>query len=110
MSNTVLSKELLELSEVHQIDVEDIIALSDVFNEIDVIKIVEDSCYYKYTGEDLDPELDAFICYCDDIGAFEEVPENLRYYIDYEKYYRDMKFSGMTVIEVNYTTFIYVFY
>ena len=101
MSNTVLSKELLELSEVHQIDVEDIIALSDVFNEIDVIKIVEDSCYYKYTGEDLDPELDAFICYCDDIGAFEEVPENLRYYIDYEKYYRDMKLSGMTVIEID---------
>ena len=35
---------------------------------------------------------------------------SLRYYIDYEKYYRDMKFSGMTVIEIDYYTYMYVFY
>lgn len=110
MSNTVLSKELLELIEVHQVEVNDIIALSSIYDEVDIISIVENGCYYKYYGEGLDPELDAFINYCDDIGAFEEVPENLRYYIDYEKYYRDMKFNGMTVIEIDYSTYMYVFY
>ena len=110
MENIVLSKELLELVEVHQIEVNDIIALSSIYQEVDIISIVENGCYYKYEGGGLDPELDAFINYCDDVGAFEEVPENLRYYIDYEKYYRDMKFSGMTVIEVDYSTYMYVFY
>ena len=110
MENIVLSSELLELIEVHQIEVNDIIALSSIYDEVDIISIVENGCYYKYVGEGLDPELDAFICYCDDIGAFEEVPENLRYYIDYEKYYRDMKFNGMTVIEIDYSTYMYVFY
>ena len=110
MSNTVLSKELLELVEVYQVEAEDIIALSSVFDEIDIISIVKNGCYYKYFGEGLDPDIDAFISYCDDIGAFDQVPENLRYYIDYEKYYRDMRFNGMTVIEVNYSTYMYVFY
>lgn len=110
MENIVLSSELLELIEVHQVEINDIIALSSIYEEVDIISIVENGCYYKYYGEGLDPELDAFINYCDDIGAFEEVPENLRYYIDYEKYYRDMKFSGMTVIEVDYSTYMYVFY
>ena len=110
MENIVLSSELLELIEVHQIEVNDIIALSSIYEEVDIISIVENGCYYKYEGEGLDPELDAFINYCDDTGAFEEVPENLRYYIDYEKYYRDMKFNGMTVIEIDYSTYMYVFY
>ena len=110
MENIVLSKELIELVEVHQVEVNDIVALNTVFSEIDVISIVEYGCYYKYTGEGLNPELDAFMNYCEDIGAFDEVPQNLQYYIDYEKYYRDMKFNGMTVIEIDYYTYMYVFY
>ena len=110
MDNIVLSKELMELVEVHQVEIKDINALSTVFDEVDVVSIVENGCYYKYTGEGLNPELDAFMNYCEDIGAFDEVPQNLQYYIDYEKYYRDMKFNGMTVIEIDYYTYMYVFY
>ena len=71
MDSIVLSKELMELVEVHQVEVNDIVALNSVFDE---------------------------------------VPQNLQFYIDYEKYYRDMKFSGMTVIEIDYYTYMYVFY
>ena len=71
MDSIVLSKELMELVEVHQVEVNDIVALNSVFDE---------------------------------------VPQNLQYYIDYEKYYRDMKFNGMTVIEIDYYTYMYVFY
>ena len=110
MENIVLSSELLELIEVHQIEVNDIIALSSIYEEVDIISIVENGRYAKYTGEGLNAEIDAFISYCDDIGAFDQVPENLRYYIDYEKYYRDMQFNGMTVIEIDYSTYMYVFY
>ena len=110
MDSIVLSKELMELVEVHQVEIEDIVALNSVFSEVDVISIVENGCYCKYTGEGLNPGVNAFTSYCEDIGAFDEVPQNLQYYIDYEKYYRDMKLSGMTVIEIDYYTYMYVFY
>ena len=110
MDSIVLSKELMELVEVHQVQVNDIVALNSVFDEVDVISIVKNGMYFKYNGEGLNPELNAFMNYCDDVGAFDEVPKELQYYIDYEKYYRDMKFSGMTVIEIDYYTYMYVFY
>ena len=110
MDNIVLSKDLMELVEVHQVEINDIVALNSVFDEVDVISIVKNGMYFKYNGEGLNPELDAFMNYCDDVGAFDEVPQNLQYYIDYEKYYRDMKFNGMTVIEIDYYTYMYVFY
>ena len=110
MDNIVLSKELMELVAVHQVEIKDINAISTVFDEVDVVSIVENGMYFKYTGEGLNPELDAFMNYCEDIGVFDEVPQNLQYYIDYEKYYRDMKFNGMTVIEIDYYTYMYVFY
>ena len=109
MDSIVLSKDLMELIEVHQVEVNDIVALISVFDEVDVISIVENRMYFKYTGEGLNPELDAFMNYCDDVGAFEAVPQELQYYIDYEKFYRDMKLSGMTVIEIDYYTYMYIF-
>ena len=110
MDSIVLSKELMELVEVHQVEIEDIVALNSVFSEIDVISIVENGMYFKYTGEGLNPELDAFMNYCDDVGALDAVPSEWKYYIDYEKFYRDMKLNGMTVIEIDYYTYMYVFY
>ncbi|MBP3929433.1 MAG: hypothetical protein J6D47_07710 [Peptostreptococcaceae bacterium] len=67
MDSIVLSKELMELVEVHQVEIEDIVALNSVFSEVDVISIVENGCYYKYTGEGLNPGVNAFTSYCEDI-------------------------------------------
>ena len=100
----------VEKMETNALSDNNINALSTVFDEVDVVSIVENGMYFKYTGEGLNPELDAFMNYCEDIGVFDEVPQNLQYYIDYEKYYMDMKFSGMTVIEIDYYTYMYVFY
>lgn len=47
-------------------------------------------------------EVDAFVTYYDMIGLYDEIPEHLVNYIDWEKLMRDFKFSGIEIYRLSY--------
>ena len=49
-----------------------------------------------------DSEVEAFEEYVNELGLLCDVPENIRYYINYEKMLRDYTFEGLTVLELPY--------
>ena len=49
-----------------------------------------------------DSEVEAFEEYVNELGLLCDVPENIRYYINYEKMLRDYTFEGLTVAELPY--------
>lgn len=98
-----------EISEDTGADLGSIIALDNYYNNLDdVRKILNDGLFSIYEGEGFNPELDAFIEMCEDWGIFSEVPEQLKGYIDYEKYYQDWGFNGGTTIELSYNKFMFI--
>lgn len=55
-----------------------------------------DEAREKFAGK-FDSESDWAADFLDDTGALEQIPENLRYYFDYEAYARDARLSGDVV-------------
>lgn len=69
-------------------------SLEELYDDMENNAVV--SFYY---GND---EVDAFEEYVDELDLLHNVPENIRYYIDYEKMLRDYTFEGLTVVELPY--------
>lgn len=66
-------------------------------NTADTENILKYDYYSIYWARDKE---DAFEEYVDGLGILEQIPENLRYYFDYEKYKRDLELSGdITIID-----------
>lgn len=103
--------EFYEIQEETGEDLKTIVKLYDYYNNCeDVRKILIDGLYSIQEGEGFNAELDAFIGLCDDWGTFSEVPEQLKGYIDYKKYYQDWGYNGGTTIEIDYNTFMFINY
>lgn len=103
--------EFYEIQEETGEDLKTIVKLYDYYNNCeDVRKILIDGLYSIQEGEGFNAELDAFIGLCDDWGTFSEVPEQLKGYIDYKKYYQDWVYNGGTTIEIDYNTFMFINY
>ena len=101
-----------QLEQGNKVELEIIIALFDNYGNLDDIRnILNDNIYYIYKGEGFNPELDAFLYYCDEIEEIEyRMPYELRNYFDYKSYYRDCGFNGMTTIELKDNYYMFVFY
>lgn len=66
--------------------------IDDGYDTEQAIKAVENKDYTLYSdGHTME---DVAIVYCDECGMLNGVPENLRYYFDYEAYGRDMEMEG----------------
>lgn len=70
------------------------VSLYDVKNDMENYAVV--SFYYG------DSDVEAFEEYVEELGLLCDVPENIRYYINYEKMLRDYTFEGLTVLELPY--------
>ena len=70
------------------------VILEEHTSDVDeALRIVEDNDYR--TWDSCDNMADVAEAMADEYGYLTDVPENLRYYIDYEKWGRDLKLEGM---------------
>lgn len=101
-----------QLQQGNRVELNVIIALYDYYRHLeDVRNILNDNRYHIFTGEGTNPELDAFMGYCNEVEEIENrMPEDLRNYFDYEQYYIDYKCNGMTVIELANNQYMFIFY
>ena len=82
--------EIAELLSSYSDDEQDVILAILKYEDVSRAKsMMEDSFQGIY--EDLESWAETFI---DETGALESMPENLRYYFDYEKYARDCEMGG----------------
>lgn len=93
--------ELMELAEEYETDLKTVGALYNFYLDLsDVERILEDRNYMEISGSN---KLDAFIGYVEEIGTLERIPQDLRFYFDYEKYMQDLEIEGLDIVDLEST-------
>ena len=90
--------ERVEVLETYEQDVLKVILEEHTSDADEALRIVENDSYITWWG--CDCMADVAEQMVDEYGYLNDVPENLRYYIDYEKYGRDLDLEG-TFLEGN---------
>lgn len=93
--------ELMELAEEYETDLKTVGALYNFYLDLgDVERILEDRNYMEISGSN---KLDAFIGYVEEMGTLERIPQDLRFYFDYEKYIQDLEIEGLDIVDLEST-------
>ena len=93
--------ELMELAEEYETDLKTVGALYNFYLDLgDVERILEDRNYMEISGSN---KLDAFIGYVEEMGTLERIPQDLRFYFDYEKYMQDLEIEGLDIVDLEST-------
>lgn len=79
-----------KLDSVDSWDEETLEALLTEFNLDEALNYLDDTICYS----DCHDMTDVAERYCDECGILNDIPENLRYYFDFESFGRDMGFEG----------------
>ena len=85
--------ERVEALEAYEQDVLKVIMKEHASDVDEALRIVEDNDYR--TWDSCDSMADVAEAMAAEYGYLNDVPEHLQYYIDYEKWGRDLKFEGM---------------
>ncbi len=90
--------ELMEIAEEYEIDLHIIGALYNYYLDLsDIERVLENGNYMELSGSD---KLDAFIGFVDEMGTLEAIPQDLRFYFDYEKYMQDLQIEGLEIVDL----------
>ena len=64
---------------------------------------------YRFQFIRTESKIDAFITYIEEFGYFDNIPNNLINYIDYDKMMRDFEIEGLTIHRVSHEQFIIIY-
>jgi antirestriction protein len=84
VSESGIDEIVFELNDLSDDDIEAFMAFADINGEITVEQFQDAFCGRYKT------EVDYAESYVDECGLLSEMPENLRYYFDYERFARDL--------------------
>lgn len=90
--------KILKISEEYKIDLEEVGAIYNYFNNIEDTKnTIENS----YTIINASNKENAFIEYLEDLDFFNGIPSHVVNYLDYESIMRDYEIEGLNIINYN---------
>lgn len=93
--------ELMDISEEYEVNLGLVGCLYNYYLSLeDITKVLEEGNYMEISGSN---KLDAFIGFVDDMGTLEAIPQDLRFYFDYEKYMQDLQIEGLEIVDLEST-------